>query len=379
MVKHKIKRRFFIVTTVPSSLFFFKGQIGILKREFEVELVSSPGKNLAEICEIENVKGNEIKMKREIALFSDIVSLLRLFLLFLKRRPYIVHGNTPKGGFLSMLASSLAFVPKRIYCVHGLRYEGESGLKRNILTLMEKMSCYMATHVFAVSHGVKETLIEDGIYKKNIHVIWNGSINGINAEYFSPHQVEDIKTIHGIKETDFVFGFVGRIVKDKGINELIQAFYEINNINKHTKLLLVGGFEDSLDPVSDFSKEQIENNPHIIYVGLQKDVRPFLKAMDVFTFPSYREGFGISIMEAASMGVPAISSNISGCNEIINDGVNGKLIPPKSASHLKEAMEFFISNPTLKKNMSAVTRDIIIEKYEQRKLWEKISETYTSL
>lgn len=375
----KIKERFLIVTTVPSSLFFFSGQIQILQREFDVELVSSPGKSLNEISETEKVKAHEINMKREIALFSDALSCLKLIMLFLKRKPKIVHGNTPKGGLLSMFAARIAFVPKRIYCVHGLRYEGDTGLKRKILILMEKMSCNLATHVFAVSYGVKETLKKDGIYKKDVHVIWNGSINGINAEHFSSDKVDDIKHIHGIRETDFVFGFVGRIVKDKGINELIEAFYAINNTHSHTKLLLVGGFEDSLDPISDFSKEQIENNPHIIYVGLQKDVRPFLKAMDVFTFPSYREGFGISIMEAASMGVPAISSNISGCNEIINDGVNGKLIPPKSATHLKEAMELFINNPILKENMSAVTRDMIIDKYEQKKLWEKISVTYTNL
>jgi glycosyltransferase involved in cell wall biosynthesis len=221
---------------------------------------------------------------------------------------------------------------------------------------------------------------EDGIYKKEGHIIWNGSVNGIDIKHFSPDVVDEskLKKKLSINDNHIVFGFVGRMVKDKGVNELVQSFIQINELHSNTSLLLVGMFEEA-DAVTDYTKKHIETHPNIIYCGKQKDIRPYLKLMDIFTFPSYREGFGVSLMEAASMNLPAISSNISGCNEIIDDGYNGRLIASKSKEELYNMMNFFINNPDDVKKMSVVSRQYVIDKYEQNKLWGKALEKYKNV
>jgi len=292
------------VTTVPITLKFFKGQIGVLKKLFNV------------------IHG--VEMKRDISIINDIKSLVNLFFFFKKSKPHIVHGNTPKGGLLSMSAAYLARVPKRIYCIHGLRYD---------------------------------------------------------LNYFSPKlfDARALRKENKIGEVDFVYGFVGRLVGDKGVNELIEAFVTVSKKNTNAKLLLVGGYEEELDPLSESTIDTIKNNQSIISVGFQKDIRPYLAMMDVFTFPSYREGFGVSIMEAGAMGVPAISSDISGCNEIVKDGYNGKLIKSKSLIDLENSMRFFIENQEKVREMSEVSRDYIANKYSQETIWKAIESYYNNL
>lgn len=374
------KKKLIIITTIPASFHFFKGQIRVLKKGFDIEFVSSPGDKLDYFSNLEGVASHGIPMNREISVFQDFVSLFKLIKLFKKIKPDVIHGNTPKGGLLSMIAGWLVGVEHRIYCVHGLRYEGAKGFKRKLLINMERMACKLATDVFTVSFGVQKTLKEDGIYKKKVNIIWNGSVNGIDTDFFSDSEVDSstIKKQLKLTSKNFVFGFVGRLVKDKGINELIEAFLAVNKKHPNTRLLLVGSFE-SADPIEPKTKEEIENNDNIIYVGFQREIRFYLKLMDLFTFPSYREGFGISLMEAAAMNVPAISSNISGCNEIIKDGYNGKLIPSKSAVELQEAMEEFVQDPKLVKSMASVARKYVDERYNQKVLWEKALNYYLKL
>lgn len=372
------KKKLFIVTTVPMSFVFFKGQLLVLRKKFDITLISSPEQGLYETANLNDVKCYGIKMSREISLLSDVVSLFKLLFYFIKNKPDILHANTPKGSFLSLATAWLCKVPTRIYYVHGLRYQGEIGLKQNLLIKMEKLSCFFATDIVAVSNGVKNHLHQDFITTKGVTVIWNGSINGIDLDYFDPTHpdVGDIRTDHSIQEHDFVFGFLGRLVGDKGINELISAFEKLNLEYSNIKLLLVGNYEADLDPLHQETLLSIQTNPNIIHVGFQEDVRPYLKAMDLFVFPSYREGFGISIMEAAAMNVPAISSNITGCNEIIEDGINGFLIPVKNKEAIYLKMKYSIENRIAVSKMSAVIRTMIKDKFEQQKLWSKIVTFY---
>ncbi|MCF6182096.1 glycosyltransferase family 4 protein [Lutibacter sp.] len=374
------KKKFIIATTVPISLYFFKGQIQELKKKFEVILVSSPGVLLKDICKAEKVDGFPVSMKREISLYSDIISLFSMIKLFRKIKPDVVHGNTPKGGLISMFAAWFNRVPTRIYYIHGLRYQETNGVKRKLLVNMERLSCFFSTHVYAVSFGVKKMLKEDKITKKKVCIIGNGSVNGIDTSFFSieNNNVFDIRNSLGLTTKNFVFGFVGRLVKDKGINELVEAFSQINRLKPESRLLLVGNFENG-DPIDIDIKNIISNNKSIIAVGFQKDVRSYYKAMDVFVFPSYREGFGISLMEAAAMGIPSISTDIIGCNEIISDGYNGILIKPKSVEKLFEAMKMLISDKAIINNMAEVSRKYVENKYEQKKLWEKTLESYSSI
>ncbi len=376
-----MKKKFLIVTTIPISLNFFKGQIRFLSQEFDVQLVSGPGEELEHICKAEGVSAHGIKMQREISPIQDIISLWKFVLLFNKTKPHVVHGNTPKGGLLSMMAAWICGVPTRIYFIHGLRYEGAEGLKRILLLNMERLTCYFANEVFTVSYGVKDKLKSDKITDKKILINGNGSINGINANTFLPDVVQKQKyhLEQQLPENTIIFGFVGRIVRDKGINELVEAFLML--VGKHTniKLILVGDYEEELDPIDIATKRAIESNDNIILTGWQKDIRPYLNLMDIFVLPSYREGFGISIMEAAAMNIPAICSNISGCNEIIKDGYNGKLISPKSVTELYDAMEIFIENPDLISQMGKVSREYILNKYDQNFVWKESLKNYLEL
>lgn len=378
---NKKKKKFLIVTTVPMSLHFFRGQVNVLKKEFEVMVATGEGDRLGDFCRSHDIKGYEIsKLDRKIAPIKDMIALFNLIKIIKTLKPEIVHGNTPKGGLISMIASWFARTPIRIYCVHGLRYQGASGFQKKVLMFFERLSCRLATHVFTVSFGMQKTLKEDGISRGEVHLIWNGSVNGIDIDHFSPDIVDEkpLKKKLGLNGDSIVFGFVGRIVKDKGVNEMINAFLKLSKKYTNIKLLVVGPIETD-NVVEDATKKAIENHPHIIYCGSQRDVRPFIKLMDMFTFPSYREGFGISLMEAAAMNVPAISSNISGCNEIIKDGYNGKLIASKSEEELYNAMDYFVQNPEIIKGMSKVSRKFVSDKYEQKKVWEKALEKYLKI
>lgn len=375
------KKKFFIVTTIPLSLIFFKGQLLLLRDEFDVTLISSPEEELFKTANYNKVKSYGIVMKREISLLYDFLSLFKLVVYFYRNKPDIVHGNTPKGSFLSMIASWLCRVPTRIYYVHGLRYQGTTGFKKRILIYMERISCKSATDIFAVSKGVREVMYDDGITRKKINVIWNGSINGINSDFFDPEIIEcnSLQEQYKIKNGDFVFGFIGRIVADKGINELVWSFKNLNELYPNTKLLLVGNYEHNLDPLLPETRIEIEQNKNIIVSGFQNDIRPFYKMMNLFVFPSYREGFGISLMEAAAMNIPAISSDIIGCNEIIEDNVNGFLIPSKNKKALFEKMKFSIENKNKIIVMSTLTRDIILSKFQQKQLWNKTIDIYKQI
>lgn len=375
-----MKATFLIITTVPQSLNFFKGQVQVLKNKYHIEVASSPGERLHTFGELEKVPVYEIPMKREISLFSDVVSLWRLFNLIRNRKPKVVHASTPKGGFLGMLAAYFNRTPVRIYFVLGLRYEGTKGFKRRFLMKMEGISCALATHVFAVSHGIKKTLQSENITKKDISIIWNGSINGIDTAQFN---LASTPTPHidkrRIPEGSFIFGYVGRLVGDKGTNELIDAFTKLHQNHPEIRLIVVGDFEDIQDPVSNRTRSLIKNHPAILYVGYQKDVKPFFKLMDVFVFPSYREGFGMVVMEAAAMETPIICSNITGCNEIITDGYSGILIPPRSTEMLLLAMETLLTQPELVKRLSAQARDSVAQRYEQHAFWKHALKAYVEI
>lgn len=374
------KKKFFVVTTIPLSFIFFKGQLSFLKKEFDMHIVSSPGEKLEEAQKYDNVIAHKIPMAREISLFKDIKALFAFIVLFLKEKPYVVHGNTPKGSFLSMIAAKITRRPVRIYFLHGLRYQGASSFKRKLLIFMEKVTCFCASDIYAVSNGVKKTAMNE-LTKKPITVIGNGSPNGINLTHFDPNlfKPHEERTKISIHQDDFVFGFVGRFVSDKGINELVMSFVEIAKIHPKVKLLLVGVFENELDPLDKQTITEIERNPMIINVGFQKDVRPFLICMDVFVFPSYREGFGLTLVEANAMSIPVISSDIIGCNEIVEEGKNGFLVPIKNLDLLKEKMLFCRTNKSIIQSMKNECREIVAQKFTQMKVWENILNSYKSL
>ncbi|CAD0224395.1 glycosyltransferase family 4 protein [Chryseobacterium sp. D764] len=383
-----MKTKLVRITTVPLSLkILLKGQHRFMSEHFDVIGVSSPGKELDEVKKDEEIDVIAIDMSRKITPIKDIKSLWSTYRFLRKEKPQIVHTHTPKAGIVGMLAARMAGVPHRLHTVAGLPLMEVTGMKRQVLDLVEKLTYASATQVYPNSKGLSDYIIEHKYADKyKLKVIGNGSSNGIDTSFFSPEHVsEDQKTFLKnelkIENTDFVFVFVGRLVGDKGINELIKAFSALNKQEnqQRSKLLLVGPLEQELDPLYPDTLNEIENNPDIVSVGFQKDVRPYFAISDVLVFPSYREGFPNVVMQAGAMELPSIVSDINGCNEIIVENENGVIVPVKDSESLREEMEKMISDKdyyqTLKKN----ARPMIEDRFEQSVIWNAILSEYKKL
>ncbi|WP_346986598.1 glycosyltransferase family 4 protein [Chryseobacterium sp. POE27] len=358
-----------------------------MSEHFKVIGVSSPGKELDDVKNDEGIEIVAIHMSREITPFKDIRSLWATYKLLKKEKPQIVHTHTPKAGIVGMLAARMAKVPHRLHTVAGLPLMEATGIKRKVLDFVEKLTYVSATQVYPNSKGLYDYILEHQYTDQiKLKVIGNGSSNGIDTSFFSPKQVsEDHKAILkkelNIKDTDFVFVFVGRLVGDKGINELIKAFSNLNEkeFQQQSKLLLVGPLEHELDPLYPDTLDEIEKNPHIISVGFQKDVRPYFAISDALVFPSYREGFPNVVMQAGAMELPSIVSDINGCNEIIVDNQNGVIVPVKNSERIREEMEKMILNKDYYHALKMNARPMIESHFEQSVIWNAILNEYKNL
>ena len=379
------------ITTVPISFkVLLKGQLRFMASNgFDVKGVSSEGEELKEVRENEGIMMKVINMSRKITPFQDLKSLWEMWNFLRKERPQIVHTHTPKAGIIGMLAARLAGVPYRLHTVAGLPLMEATGIKRKILNFVEKLTYSSATRVYPNSKGLYDFILQNNFTQSNkLKIIANGSSNGIDTAFFSPDQVSETERVTlreklNIQPDDFVFVFVGRIVSDKGINELIKAFSQLqtteNNELTGIKLLLVGGLESDLDPLNPETLAEINQNKDIISVGFQQDVRPFFAISDALAFPSYREGFPNVVMQAGAMGLPSIVSDINGCNEIIVEGENGLIIPPKNVEKLKEKMLTLAKDKNLYTKLKENSRRMIENRYEQSVVWNAILEEYEGL
>lgn len=318
---------------------------------------------------------------RPISLVNDLRALFQLMRLFSKRRPDIVHANTPKASLLGMMAAWVCRVPHRIYTVTGLRFETSTGFMRWVLKTMERITCACATKVIPEGEGVKKTLYREHITRKPMQVLHHGNINGINLDHYD-RTVEVMEEASKIREKvggDFTFLFVGRIVRDKGIVELVNAFSRIHIDHSETRLVLVGKQEPEIDPLPEKTQQLIRDCDGIIEAGWQSDVRPWFAASDVFTFPSYREGFPNVVLQAGALGIPSIVTNINGSNEIILEGQNGTIIPKQDSEALYQKMLWALGNRDTLTEMSANCRPLIASRYRQEDLWRATLEMYKSL
>ena len=367
-------------STIPASLEnLLKGQLKMLSKYYNVLAVSSPGDDMETIEEREGVRTIAIPMERRISLIKDFISLIRLIVLFAKERPDMVHSITPKAGLLSMLAAWITRVPVRMHTFTGLVFPTATGKMQKLLIAMDRLTCFCATHINPEGEWVKRDLVNYNITSKPLHIIANGNVNGIDLEYFdkTPEVVE--KACSYKKEGTFTFCFVGRMVRDKGINELVHSFLRLYQKDERVRLLLVGPFEKELDPVLPEVEEHILHHPGICYMGYQNDVRPFLVASDALVFPSYREGFPNVVIQAGAMGLPAIVTDINGCNEIVLPDLNGVIIPSKDEQALYESMKYFASHPVEVERMAANARPLIASRYEQRIVWNALLDEYKSI
>ncbi|MGV0969254.1 glycosyltransferase family 4 protein [Empedobacter sp. ULE_I136] len=395
-------------STIPLSLnILLKGQLRFLANYFEVIGISSEGTDLKEIERREDIKTIAIQMERGISPIKDLISLFKLYVQFKKEKPQIVHSITPKAGLLTMLAGKMAGVPIRIHTFTGLIFPTKKGIMQKLLIKMDQLLCWSSTNIYPEGNGVKNDLIEYKITNKPLKVLANGNVNGIDLNYFSKdcnsEQIQSkLKKELGIQPDDFVFIFVGRLVGDKGINELVEAFQKLeirdlklgissehqisslqspisNSQSRIPKLLLVGPLETELDPLKEETLKEIELNKNIISVGFQKDVRPYFAISNALVFPSYREGFPNVVMQAGAMELPSIVSNINGCNEIIVEGENGTIIPVKNAEAITVAMQKLMEDKDYYLSLKNNARPMIQARYEQSVVWSALLDEYNSL
>lgn len=385
-VKKYNSKKLIRITTVPDSLRgMLAGQLKFMSDKYEVIAVSSDSVLLNEVQIHEEIKVIPVNMSRIISPIKDLKALIQLYFLFKNENPFIVHTHTPKAGILGMMAAKLAGVPHRLHTVGGLPLLVTHGNKRKLLNAVEKATYWFATVVFPNSFGLKDIIIEHNFCcSSKLKVLGNGSSNGINTAYFDPslypeEKKQQLKDNAGIAKNDFVFIFVGRLVSDKGINELINAFKRLNKEVSSLKLLLVGPFESHLDPLDKNTRIEIKNNSGILNMGLQDDVRPYLAMADILVFPSYREGFPNVVMEAGAMGLPSIVTDINGCNEIVKDHINGWIIPVKDEEAIYDKMKYCLENPDQVVKVANNSRELITSRYEQKIIWEALLEEYHKL
>jgi glycosyltransferase involved in cell wall biosynthesis len=388
VIKYKLLR----VTTVPMSLsVLLKGQFGFFKKHgFDVYCVSSESPDLYAVGERECVSVKSVNMTRRISPIQDVISLWRMYHLIKEIKPHIVHSHTPKAGVVSMVAAWLAGVRIRLHTVAGLPLVEASGLKRLLLEAVERLTYSCATKVYPNSFGLQDFLVRKHLVSRvKTKVIGNGSSNGINTTFFSINNVsaisiENARNELGISVSDFVFIFVGRLVTDKGINELVEAFLRVCDTTKchrggNYKLLMVGSFETDLDPLFKETLFRIKNTDSIIVAGYKSDVRPYFALSDCLVFPSYREGFPNVVLQAGALGLASIVSDINGCNEIITDGITGLVVPPKNVSLLVSAMLKISTDHDLRYHFGLAARQIITERYEQDVFWNLQKNEYMHL
>lgn len=379
-------RKLVRITTIPIALEkLLENQLRFMSDHYDLILVAANREHLERVGKSQNARVHPVEMTRQITPLQDLKALWHMYRFFRKEQPFIVHTHTPKAGIIGMLAARLAGVPHRLHTVAGLPLLEASGGKRKVLDFVEKLTYACATKVYPNSNGLR-AIIEQLRYcpSQKLKVIGNGSSNGINTDYFdrslyTPQQRADLRRQWGIADTDFVFVFVGRIVRDKGMHELVDAFKLLENQYPQMKLLLVGDYEPELDPLNRQAMDFFTHSPKVVCTGWVQDVRPFLAISHALVFPSYREGFPNVVMQAGAMDLPVIVSDINGCNEIVEDGVNGLIVPVKNAEALRQAMEKLLSNPGLYAQLSGHARHLIVSRYRQQHMWSLILDEYRAL
>ena len=359
--------------TIGMSLnIFCNGLLRELKEEgYEVIALTSPDADLRELGEREGVRTIGVEMERHVSPWKDLVSLVRLTQVLQREKPDMVHSMTPKAGLLCMMASWMAHVPVRVHTFTGLVWPTATGVSRKILMWTDKITSACATHVIPEGEGVKQDL-QQCITKKPMKVLGYGNVRGVDLEYWKR------STEKKCGDT-LVFVYVGRIVRDKGINELVSAFVQLHQEHADTRLLLVGPYEEKLDPVLPDTKRLIDQCEGIEAVGIQKDVRPFYEQSDVLVFPSYREGFPNVVIEAGAMGLPCIVTDINGSREIVEHGKNGLVIPSQDRTALYEAMKRMMEHPDERKNMAEEARPMVASRYEQGYVRQCLKDYYREI
>lgn len=374
--------RLLIATTVPETLLhILQDQPRFLSQHLDVALVTSPGPEFKSLAQ-EGVPLYGVAMQRGIHLFQDLVAVWRMVILLLKLRPDVVHSYTPKAGLICMLAAWLCRVPVRVHTFTGLIWPTAQGWRRKLLMVVDRVLCACATHVVPEGLGVQRDLEIGRITDKPLKPIGNGNIAGVDIEHFSPvaeglaQASANLRMRCGIRDDEFVYVYVGRLNRDKGLDELIFAF---DGLPENCRLLIVGDV-DKTAPLKSETMHKLQTHPRVHWLGFQHDIRPALMVSDVLVLPSYREGFPNVVLQAGAMALPVIATDISGCNEVIEPGLNGWLVPPRDALALAHAMRTACeTKPEVLRVMGLSARARVIERFERNVHWKRMLAFYQSL
>lgn len=381
-----MKQKLIRITTVPISLGgLLQGQSKFMSQFYEVVGISSDKENLEKVGAKEEIRVIPVNLTRKITPIQDLKALITLYKILRKEKPFIVHSHTPKAGTIGMMAARMAGVPHRLHTIAGLPLVEATGLKRILLNAVEKLTYSCATKVYPNSVGLQDIVLDHKFTNaKKLKVIGHGSSNGIDTSYFDPSLYPSATKLElrkklKLADDDYVFVFVGRLVGDKGINELIAAFKNILKEHTNVQLLLVGNPEEELDPMLPETEEFIFKSDKVIATGWADDVRPYFAISDCLTFPSYREGFPNVVMQSGAMGLYSIVSDINGCNEIVEEGVNGSIIPTKNTEALFNAMKHVLENKEKFAAEKDVYREMIKKRYERSFIWNELLKEYQEL
>jgi len=374
------------ITTVPVSLWaFLRGQVKFMRaRGLDVQAISSPGKYLDMFAQRESVSVYAVEMPRRITPHRDIVTVLRIWATLRRIKPQIVHAHTPKGGLLGMIAAYLARAPIRVYHMRGLPFMTATGTRRRILIGSERVSCMLAHRVLCVSSAIRDVAIAERVCNPaKITVLLGGSGNGVDANgLYDPDQPGpsglEVRAEASIPAGAFVVGFVGRVVRDKGIVELTEAWTTLRDRFPTLHLLIVGPFEPQ-DPVPGHVTQVLHNDPRVHLVGEVGNASRYYRAMDLVALPTYREGFPNVPLEAASMRLPVVATRVPGCIDAVVDGVTGTLVPPYNAGALADAIAAYLLDPTLRQRHGQAGRERVLREFRQEDIWAAIYEEYAHL
>lgn len=364
-MQHKKQKICFIATVDFTISTFLIGHIRELSKFYDITVITRTS-NLNFLFEQGvKVKVISLNISRKINLFIDIYCFLRLIFIFSKNRFYSVHSITPKAGLLSMLAAMIVRVPLRVHIFTGQVWASSSGIKRFILKFFDKLIGLLTTYNLVDSKSQRDFLIEQCVLHKDKALVFgSGSISGVDLSKFKANQWtgKKVRKILGIPQDAFVFIYLGRLVKDKGVLDLARAFSKIKS--HHTYLIFVGPDEGLL---TYSIKEICSNKPlNIRIVGFTHAPYQFLSAADVLCLPSYREGFGSVIIEAAAMGIPAVASDIYGITDAVINNQTGLLNSAGNIDSIKRSMEKILSNKPFLRKLSRGSKKRALEEFDSK-------------
>ncbi|WP_062109517.1 glycosyltransferase family 4 protein [Bacillus niameyensis] len=371
-----MKKLCVVTTTSITIKSFLINQLSYLSHHgYVVTVVCDYDADLAKILP-KNINYNPISMNRGVEGIGMIKSIWNLYRFFKSKKFDIVQYSTPNAAFYSSVSAWGAKIPIRLYCQWGIRYVGYTGWKRKLFKIVEKLTCKLSTNIQPDSYGNLQFGREEGLYSASKgEVIWNGSANGVDLNTFDVQKKDQwrlhIRELYKIEEKDFVFGFIGRLNKDKGVNELLHSFKNVYQKYPHAKLLIVGP-DEGIETINPQIYRWSTQCKGVIYCGYKTDIEKYYAAMDAFVLPSYREGFGSVVIEAGIMGVPAIVTNIPGPTNAMKPNVTGFVVPKASVNPLQTSMEKILLDRDLCRQMGLNAYLFTRDHFEQKTLWKHI-------